>query len=416
MVRSIQQILIINKANSMVSSSQSHTANLRIFLLAVGAFGLINTEMGITGILPAVASEYGVTVATAGLLVSMFALAVALSGPIAPLLCSRFRRKTVMLVSLAVFTACSFASAFASSFPLLLALRVIPAITQPVYTSFAFSEAAASVREQDAPKATAKVMMGVSAGMVLGVPCVNWIASMSSVRGGMLFCAAVNGFALLTLIFGLPNGERPQPMSYGSQLRHLLEKETWLSILGVVALNGAVFGVFSYFSEYLGTVTGLPDSTISLMLLTYGLMNIVGNMIAGRALIRCPRRFVCVLPIGIAVMFTLFFVFGGVPVSAAAILIVLGGLAGCVANVNQYWISNAMPDAPEFANGLFLAATNLGTMIGTQLVGVLIDSVGSYAIPLGGIVMLMVALPLLLARAVPKAEALAGILRRQSDV
>ncbi|NMM94409.1 cyclophilin-like fold protein [Bifidobacterium oedipodis] len=387
------------------ASSGTHATNLRILLLAVGAFGIINTEMGITGILPAVAGEYGVTVATAGLLVSMFALAVAFSGPIAPLLCSRFRRKTVMLASLVVFTVCSFASAFVSSFPLLLALRIIPAIMQPVYTSFAFSEAAFSVREQDAPKATAKVMMGVSAGMVLGVPCVNWIVSMSSVHGGMLFCAAVNGFALLALIFGLPSGEQPQAMSYGSQLKHLLEGRTWLSILGVVALNGAVFGVFSYFSEYLGTVTGLPDSTISLMLLVYGLMNIVGNMIAGRELVRSPRRFVCLLPFPLAAMFALLFIFGAGAILAAVILVVLGVLAGCVANVNQYWISVAMLDAPEFANGLFLAATNLGTMIGTQLVGALIDSIGSRMIPLGGIIMLVVALPLLLARVAPQIRA-----------
>lgn len=389
-------------------SSESRVANLRIFLLAVGAFGLINTEMGVTGILPAVASEYGVTVATAGLLVSLFALAVAFSGPVAPLLCSRFRRKTVMMASLAVFTVCSFASAFVSSFPLMLVLRVIPAIMQPVYTSFAFSEAAAAVSPKDAPKATAKVMMGVSAGMVLGVPCVNWIVSMSSVRVGMLFFAAVNGFALLSLLFGLPSGERPQAMSYGSQLRHLLEGETWLAILGVVALNGAVFGVFSYLSEYLGTVAGLRPSTISLMLLAYGLMNIVGNMIAGNALTRSPRRFACMLPIPIAVMFALFFAFGALTVPVAVILIVLGVLAGCVGNVNQYWISSVMPDAPEFANGLFLAATNLGTMIGTQLVGMLIDSVGSQVIPLGGIAMLAVALPLLLARVAPQAR---GILR-----
>ena len=386
-------------------SSESRASNLRIFLLAIGAFGLIDTEMGITGILPAVASEYGVTVATAGLLVSMFALAVAFSGPIAPLLCSRFRRKTVMLVSLVVFTVCSFTSAFVSSFPLLLALRIIPAIMQPVYTSFAFSEAAVSVREQDAPKATAKVMMGVSAGMVLGVPCVNWIVSMSSVHGGMLFCAAVNGFALLALIFGLPGSEQPQAMSYGSQLKHLKEGQTWLSILGVVALNGAVFGVFSYFSEYLGTVTGLPDSTISLMLLAYGLMNIVGNMIAGRELVRSPRRFVCLLPFPLTAMFALLFVFGAGAVPAAVILVVLGVLAGCIANINQYWISSVMPDAPEFANGLFLAATNLGTMIGTQLVGMLIGSFGSRMIPLGGIIMLIVALPLLLARVASQVRA-----------
>ena len=134
-----------------------------LLVLTLGVFSIINTEMGVVGILPMVSVRYGVEISAAGLLVSLFALAVAVSGPILPLLFSRFRRKAVMLAVLGVFTACNVVSAFAESFPVLLTARILPAFFQPVYVSMAFSLAAASVEPARAPKAVAKVMMGVSA-------------------------------------------------------------------------------------------------------------------------------------------------------------------------------------------------------------------------------------------------------------
>ena len=74
-----------------------------IFILTLGVFSIINTEMGVIGILPIIVSNYGVNISTAGLLVSLFALAVAVSGPTLPLLLSRFNRKFIMIMVLAVF-------------------------------------------------------------------------------------------------------------------------------------------------------------------------------------------------------------------------------------------------------------------------------------------------------------------------
>ena len=144
-----------------------------VFILTLGVFSIINTEMGVVGILPQVAERYGVPVAAAGLLVSLFALVVAFAGPTMPLLFSRFQRKKVMVLVLGVFTGCNLVSAFAGSFPVVVAARVILAFFQPVYVSMAMSVAAASVERDQAPKAVSRVMVGVSAGMVLGVPVVS---------------------------------------------------------------------------------------------------------------------------------------------------------------------------------------------------------------------------------------------------
>ena len=187
-----------------------------ILILTIGVFSIINTEMGVVGILPLVSENYGVTVAAAGLLVSMFALVVAVSGPTMPLFFSGVNRKKAMILVLSVFTVCNVISAFAVNFPVVLITRVIPAFFQPVYVSMAMSVAGSSVPEKDAPKAVSKVMMGVSAGMVLGVPIVSYIANMTSLRVGMLFFAAVNAAALIATIIAVPDLPVKEKLSYGS--------------------------------------------------------------------------------------------------------------------------------------------------------------------------------------------------------
>lgn len=367
-------------------------------ILTLGVFSIINTEMGVVGILPLISEHYGVAVATAGLLVSMFALVVAISGPTMPLFFSGVNRKKAMVLVLSVFTACNVISAFAENFPVVMITRVIPAFFQPVYVSMALSVAGSSVSEEESPKAVARVMMGVSAGMVLGVPVVSYIASMTSLRVGMLFFAAVNAAALIATVFAVPDLPVKEKLSYGSQLSVLKEGKTWLSILGVMFLNGSVFGVYSYLSEYMETVTKLPAGLISILLLVYGLANIVGNLIAGRMLSNRPMGFVVTFPFLLAAVYAVLFFLGYFTVPMAVLTFVWGVLAGCAANINQYWLATAAPKAPDFANGLFLASTNLGTTVGTSVCGYFLSRMGTQYIVLGGILFVACAFVLIALR------------------
>ena len=366
-----------------------------ILILTLGVFSIINTEMGVVGILPLISENYGVTVATAGMLVSMFALVVAASGPTMPLFFSGINRKKAMVLVLSVFTACNVISAFASNFPVVLITRVIPAFFQPVYVSMAMSVAGSSVPEKESPKAVARVMMGVSAGMVLGVPIVSYISSLTSLRAGMLFFAAVNAAALIATIIAVPDLPVKERMSYGSQLSVLKEGKTWLSIFGVMFLNGSVFGVYSYLSEYMETVTQLSAGLISILLFVYGLSNMIGNLIAGRLLSSRPMGFVVTLPFFLAAVYAVLFFLGYFTVPMAVLTFVWGVLAGAAANINQYWLATAAPKAPDFANGLFLASTNLGTTVGTTVCGFFLSRFGTRYIVLGGILFIVCAFALI---------------------
>lgn len=372
---------------------------LHILILTVGVFSIINAEMGVVGILPMVSEQYGVSISTAGLLVSLFALGVAVAGPTMPLILSKYNRKSVMLVVLGMFTLCNLVSAFAPNFPVLLVARVLPAFFQPVYVSLALSVASSSVAPEEAPKVVSRVMVGVSAGMVLGVPVVGTIADVVSLQAGMLFFAVVNALALLATVFLIPSLPVTKRLSYGAQLKVLGRSGTWLAIFGVICLNGGLFGVYSYLSDFLSRVTGFSPRWVSGLLLGYGLMNIVGNTLAGQLLSKKALRFVLSCPVLLIGMYILLLLLGRFGWPAAALILVWGILAGCIGNVNQYWIAFAAPEAPDFANGLFLASTNLGTTIGTSLCGMVISSLGMEWIEIGGFAMLAGCLVFLLLRA-----------------
>lgn len=345
---------------------------LLVFILTAGVFGIINTEMGVIGILPLIAEHFHVTVPEAGWTVSIFALVVAISAPIMPLLFSGINRKKVMLLALGVFTLSNIISMLTSNFTILLIARALPAFLHPVYVSMAFTVAAASVSKEKAPKAVAKVFIGVSAGMVLGVPVTSYIASEVSFMMGMMFFTVVNALVFMATLLFVPSMPVKEKLSYGAQLNVLKKKIVWYSIIAFTLINGALFGFFSYMSDYLRTVTEVSYSVISILLLIYGLANIIGNVIAGKQLATNPIRSMIFIPFALFTFYICIFILGEWLAAMTVIILILGILAGYGQNTMQYMITEAAPEAPDFANGLFLLSANLGTTVGAAACGAFI--------------------------------------------
>ena len=376
----------------------AHRPGLLVLILTCGVFGIINTEMGMVGIIPRIAETFGVTVPEAGWTVSVFALIVALSAPVMPLLFSGVNRRTAMLLALGLFTVGNIVSALTDDFAVLLVARAVPAFLHPVYVSMAFSVAAASVPQEMAPKAVSKVFAGVSAGMVLGVPVTGFIAGHTSVSVAMAFFAIVNASVLIATIFCIPSLPVQRKLSYGAQLGVLRKAVTWHSVIAFTFINGAMFGFFSYMSDFLDTVTELPFDAVSVLLLVYGGANIVGNVVAGRLLFRNARRCMIVVPFLLSAAYLLLFATGSQTIPASVLILVLGILAGIASNTGQYIISDAAPEAPDFANGLFLTSANLGTTVGTAVCGVFITGFGSRYSLMGALLFLAAGIGFVLVR------------------
>lgn len=371
---------------------------LLVALLTLGVFGIINTEMGVVGIIPQIAETFGVTVPQAGWTVSVFALIVAISAPVMPLLFSRVNRRTLMLLTLGLFTASNLISMVTDSFAVLLVARALPAFLHPVYVSMAFTIAAQSVIPSEAPKAVSRVFVGVSAGMVLGVPVTSFIASHTSFAIAMSFFAAVNAFVLLATLFCVPSMPVGKRVSYGRQLSVLKKKIVWYSVIAFTLINGAMFGFFSFMSDYLNRITSLAFDTISVLLFIYGLANIMGNILAGKMFPRHKQLYMILIPVVMFVVYLLLFLFGEQSIVTSILILFTGLLAGFVNIVGQYMISSSAAEAPDFANGLFLTAANFGTMVGTALCGAFITATGTRYSLMGTLLFLALSLVFVLAR------------------
>lgn len=235
-----------------------------------------------------------------------------------------------------------------------------------------FHGTAASVSKEKAPKAVAKVFIGVSAGMVLGVPVTSYIASEVSFTMGMMFFTVVNALVFMATLLFVPSMPVKEKLSYGAQLNVLKKKIIWYSIMAVTLINGALFGFFSYMSDYLRTVTEVSYSVISILLMIYGLANITGNVIAGKQLATNPIRSMIFIPFALFTFYICIFILGEWLAAMTVIILILGILAGYGQNTMQYMITEAAPEAPDFANGLFLLSANLGTTVGAAACGAFI--------------------------------------------
>lgn len=369
-----------------------NSSGLLVFILTVGVFGIINTEMGVVGILPLIAETFHISVPQAGWTVSAFALVVAASAPVTPLLFSGFNRKKVMLLALGLFTLSNVISMFTSHFTVLLIARILPAFLHPVYVSMAFTVAATTVSKEQAPKAVSKVFVGVSAGMVLGVPVTSFIASEASFSMAMLFFTIVNALVFVATVLFIPSMPVTEKVSYGAQLSVLKKTRMWHSIIAVTLINGAMFGFFSYMSDYLKTVTEASYSVISAVLLVYGLANIVGNVIAGKLLSINARRSIIIMPFALLASYICLFIVGEWITAMVIIILILGVLAGIASNNMQYMITDAAPETPDFANGMFLTSANLGTTIGTAICGAFITEIGTRYSVFGALLFLVVSI------------------------
>ena len=328
-----------------------------IFFIALGLFGVYCIEFGVVGILPQIITRYGISTAQAGWLVGVFALTIALFGPLLVLLASRFNRKRMLLIALAVFAAASALAAQADSFAMLMLLRILPALFHPIYFSLAMVAAAALYPPHLATKATAYAFIGTSMGMVLGIPLTQWIAGQFSYEASFRFCALVNLLAALGLLWRLPDAA-VQRLSYGKQLAILRSGTLWLNIITCVLIFAAMFAVYAYAAEYPSREAGWRRRH---RLASGGVRcGRRRGQPVGRQVVEPPPRSDGAaasdsLDCGLCAVVSLRqreyrLDDGTLPVLGAA------HTSGLI--VTQVWLTSEAPQAPAFATGLYIAFIN----------------------------------------------------------
>jgi len=349
---------------------------LLIIILALGVFGIITTEMGIIGVLPQVTQKFNISTSQSGWLVSIFALVVAISGPFLTLLASGINRKIILLTAVLIFAISNIVYAYTTMFEVMLIFRIIPAIFHPVFFSVALVTAAQLVPPEKSTKAVTKVFAGITVGFAFGVPLTSYLANKISLEVAFLFGAVVSIIAFLGILAWLPSMPVKEKMSYGKQLDILRKPLLWLNIVAVIFIFAAMFSVYSYFAEYLGQVTHMNGSWISIMLMAFGIIMIFGNFLFGSLLHKGITKTVIMFPLLYAVTYLFVYYLGSYFLPMVVIIIIWGAVHSGGLIVSQAWLTTEAKEAPEFGNSLFISFSNLGITIGTAIGGWVIFHAG----------------------------------------
>ncbi|MDD6285804.1 MFS transporter [Candidatus Methanosphaera massiliense] len=371
--------------------------DLIIYIMVLGTFGILSTEMGVVGILPQIAQYFNVSITQAGLFVSMFSLTIAIFAIFMPVIFSKYERKKTFLLVLTIFTVFTTIGAFVHDFNIALICRIIPAMFHPIYCSISMTVAAEIVEPEKTQSAVSKVIMGVSAGMIIGVPITTFIATNFGYQYAMLWFAIINLIVLiLTLIFfpKIPGKEQ----SYLDQVSVAKTGVFIISVLGVIFLNAGLYTGYSYISEFLGTLTHIAGTNLSIVLFIYGVASIIGNWLGSRLLVKDARKLVLLSPIIISLILLGVFIACNNAIPTIIFMALWGLLAGIFNDISQYWMVSSAPQAPEFANGIFLSMGNVGVTLGTTLAGIVVAGIGIRYVMLFAILVLMLDLILLFTR------------------
>ncbi|HEX9469115.1 MAG TPA: MFS transporter [Bradyrhizobium sp.] len=357
-----------------------------VLALTAGAFGIGTTEFIIMGVLLQVAADMHVSVSTAGLLISGYALGVFVGAPILTLATRRMPRKAVLLALMAIFTLGNAACALAPSYGLLMAARVLTSLARGTFFGVGSVVATGLVPENKRASAISTMFVGLTVATLLGVPFGAWFGLLLGWRAAFWAVAIIGIVAFIVLALFVPGhvgrDERPAPLR--DELAALARPQVQLALAMTVLGFAGLFTVFTYIQPILTRITGFSEAAVSPILLVFGAGLSIGNIAGGRLADRgLPPALIGTLA-GLAVVLLALapaFLF-----KAPAVMLVglLGAAAfATVAPLQLRVLEKAGPAGRNLASSLNIAAFNLGNALGAWVGGVTIDHrPGLAALPL----------------------------------
>lgn len=353
-----------------------------LFALFGAAFAIGTSEFVIAGILPAVATDLAISIPTAGLLVSLYALGVAVGGPLLATFTGRFPRKNLLLIYVAIFTIGYVACALAPDYNSLLIARVLIALIHGAYFGAAMVTATTVVDANRRGFAVALILAGLTVANVVGVPLGTAIGTAFGWRTTFWAVAALGAISLAAIALLVPRDSAHEDHQGNllAEIRVLGREVVWSSLLIIVAQTIGQFAIFTYISPLLTDVSGVPIDIVPWILLVFGVGSTIGVLIGGRL---ADWRLMASL-IGILVL-QFFVQLLMVPFATSAwimtaLVLIWGGTAFAFGSPAQTRILSNTRDAPLLAASLIPSAFNIAIAAGAWIGGALIDGGQGYGI------------------------------------
>lgn len=369
---------------------------IALLALTLSAFAIGTTEFVIVGLIPTVAADLGVSLPSAGLLVSLYALGVAIGAPVLTALTGRLPRKSLLLALMALFTAGNLLAWQAPGYESLVIARLLTGLTHGVFFSIGSTIATGLVPREKAASAIAVMFTGLTVALVTGVPLGTFIGQHFGWRETFLAVAALGAIAFAGSLAFVPRGIRHTPPASIAQQARVLAEPRLLLVFATTAVGyGGTFIPFTFLAPLLQEVSGFSASAVAWVMLVYGVSVAAGNLWGGRLADR--RGPVPALKIIFAllalVLFALTFTVHSRWLVLATVL-AWGAVAfGNVPGLQVYVVKQAerfAPQAVDVASGLNIAAFNLGIAGAAWAGGLIVQGPGLAHTPwIGGLVVLV---------------------------
>ncbi|WP_246843218.1 MFS transporter [Allokutzneria sp. NRRL B-24872] len=342
-------------------------------VLMLCAFSIGTSEFVIVGVLPEVAADLSVTLPVAGMLVTAYAVAVALGGPVLTVLTARLPRRPLLVSVMVLGTVAAVLSAIAADYTLLMGARMLGALAHGLFFSVASQVAVASVPPERRTAAVAKVVNGIALSTVVGVPLGTLVGQAYGWRASFVLVTALTVIGLIGVLVACPRVEHEQEPGVRESLFAFARPAILLGLLTTVLSFAGMITAFTYVAPTLREITGLSPGWVTAVLLVYGLGTIVGSNLAGRV---PPDAIPRVLPIPIAVLTALLVAQGFLmhnTVTAVLALFVLGASAFTTGPLLHTWLMGEAGRASGLVASVNISAFNVAAAFGPVLGGAVIS-------------------------------------------
>ncbi|WP_433713575.1 MFS transporter [Nocardia sp. CA-084685] len=354
---------------------------LALLALTLGAFGIGTTEFVVVGLLPDIADTYTVSIPTAGLLVTGYALGVLVGAPIMTGLGTRVSRKRMLLVSLLLLIAGNVLSALAPTFGLMLTGRIVASLAHGAFFGIGSVVAGNLVGPERKAGAIAMMFTGLTVATIVGVPLGTLLGQQFGWRLTFLLVALVGLAGLIGVTVLVPE----QPAPHDARLRHelavLANPQVLLAMAMTVLGFGGVFAAITYLAPMMTEVTGYAESSVTWLLVLFGIGFFLGNLIGGKFADRHLMPMLYTTLGGLALVLALFTLTAHNKVAAAITVVLIGALGFATVPPLQKRVLDQAGNAPTLASALNIGAFNLGNAISAWLGGVVIAAGYGYTSP-----------------------------------
>ena len=352
---------------------------LALFALALSAFAIGTTEFVIVGLIPTIATDLNVDLPSAGLLVSLYALGVAVGAPVLTALTARWDRKKVLLSLMALFTVGNLVAWQAPDYNSLIIARILTGLAHGVFFSIGSTIATSLVSKDKEASAIAFMFTGLTIALVTGVPLGTFIGQEFGWQATFLAVSALGIIAFIGSFILIPNNLKQSQGANVKELISVIVHPRLLLVYAITAIGyGGTFTAFTYLAPILEEVTGFESYAVGLILLVYGVSVAFGNIWGGKlADKKGPIKALTIIFIGLALVLLMLTFTAVSKVAAVLTILIWGAFAfGSVPGLQVYVVQLAQkytPNAVDVASGLNIAAFNVGIALGSWGGGVVVE-------------------------------------------